>query len=106
MFQPRYIKQSHLLIRHAEKLIRYRRDRLSESTIAELRAQGGETTEAEAARAKATPAALPPRISPESLQGRLNPPETVLLTCGNPAGMADIQKAAEARGIQFEKEDW
>src|SRR6266446_9364795 len=39
MFQPRYIKHSHLLIRHAEKLIRYRRDRLSESTIAELRAQ-------------------------------------------------------------------
>ena len=39
MFQPRYIKQSHLLIRHAEKLIRYRRDRLSESAIAELRAQ-------------------------------------------------------------------
>ena len=39
MFQPRYIKQSHLLIRHTEKLIRYRRDRLPESTIAELRAQ-------------------------------------------------------------------
>ena len=39
MFQPRYIKHSHLLIRHAEKLIRYRRDRLSEATIAELRAQ-------------------------------------------------------------------
>jgi signal peptidase I len=39
MFQPRYIKHSHLLIRHAEKLIRYRRDRLSEASIAELRAQ-------------------------------------------------------------------
>ncbi|HSU85850.1 MAG TPA: hypothetical protein VLI42_03880, partial [Chthoniobacterales bacterium] len=39
MFQPRYIKHSHLLIRHAEKLIRYRRDRLSESAITELRAQ-------------------------------------------------------------------
>ena len=39
MFQPRYIKHCHLLIRHAEKLIRYRRDRLSESTIAQLRAQ-------------------------------------------------------------------
>jgi len=39
MFQPRYVKHSHLLVRHAEKLIRYRRDRLSESTIAELRAQ-------------------------------------------------------------------
>lgn len=39
MFQPRYVKHSHLLIRHAEKLIRYRRDRLSEATIAELRTQ-------------------------------------------------------------------
>jgi signal peptidase I len=39
MFEPRYIKHSHLLIRHAEKLIRYRRDHLSESAIAELRAQ-------------------------------------------------------------------
>src|SRR6266446_3572430 len=39
MFQPRYIKHSHLLVRHAGKLIRYRRDRLSDATIAELRAQ-------------------------------------------------------------------
>ena len=39
MFQPRYIQHSHLLVRHAEKLIRYRRDRLSEATIAELRGQ-------------------------------------------------------------------
>ena len=39
MFQPRYIKHSHLLIRHAEKLIRYRRDLLPEATIAELEAQ-------------------------------------------------------------------
>jgi signal peptidase I len=39
MFQPRYVKQSHLLVRHAEKLIRYRRDRLSDATIAELRTQ-------------------------------------------------------------------
>ncbi|MBA2436086.1 MAG: signal peptidase I [Chthoniobacterales bacterium] len=39
MFEPRYIKHSHLLIRHAEKLIRYRRDRLSESVITELHTQ-------------------------------------------------------------------
>ena len=36
MFQPRYIKHSHLLIRHAEKLIRYRRDLLNQATIAEI----------------------------------------------------------------------
>ncbi|MEO5719412.1 MAG: signal peptidase I [Chthoniobacterales bacterium] len=39
MFEPRYIKHSHLLIRHAEKLIRYRCDRLSETTLDELRGQ-------------------------------------------------------------------
>ena len=39
MFQPRYVKHSHLLIRHAEKLIRYRRDLLSEGTIHEIQAQ-------------------------------------------------------------------
>ena len=39
MFEPRYIKHSQLLVRHAEKLLRYRRDRLSEATMAELRAQ-------------------------------------------------------------------
>ena len=39
MFEPRYIKHSHLLVRHAEKLIRYRRDLLPVATIAELRAQ-------------------------------------------------------------------
>ncbi len=39
MFEPRYIKHSHLLIRHAEKLIRYRRDLLSPAVIAELRGQ-------------------------------------------------------------------
>jgi len=39
MFQPKYIQHSHLLVRHAEKLIRYRRDLLSDATIAELRAQ-------------------------------------------------------------------
>jgi signal peptidase I len=50
MFQPRYIKHSHLLIRHAEKLIRYRRDLLSETTIAELRAQIGKVESALRAR--------------------------------------------------------
>ena len=39
MFHPNYVKHSHLLLRHAEKLIRYRRDRLSDATLADLRAQ-------------------------------------------------------------------
>jgi signal peptidase I len=39
MFQPRYVKHSILLLRHAEKLIRYRRDRISGATIDEIKAQ-------------------------------------------------------------------
>ena len=33
MFTKKYVKHGHLLIRHAEKLVRYRRDVLSESVI-------------------------------------------------------------------------
>ncbi|MEY2488847.1 MAG: signal peptidase [Verrucomicrobiota bacterium] len=39
MFTPGYIKHGRLLIRHAEKLLRYRRDVLSESAIADLKTQ-------------------------------------------------------------------
>ncbi len=39
MFTKKYVKQGHLLIRHAEKLLRYRRDVLSESTIDDFKLQ-------------------------------------------------------------------
>ena len=40
------------------------------------------------------------------LQKRIDPSRTVVLTCGNPAGMADIEWIAEQAGMRFEKEDW
>jgi signal peptidase I len=39
MFTKKYIKHGHLLVRHAEKLLRYRRDVLSESTMADFKLQ-------------------------------------------------------------------
>ena len=39
MFTKKYIKHGRLLIRHADKLIRYRKDLLSETAIADLKAQ-------------------------------------------------------------------
>jgi signal peptidase I len=39
MFTPSYIKHGRLLVRHAEKLLRYRKDVLSDSTISDLKAQ-------------------------------------------------------------------
>ena len=39
MFTKKYIKHGHLLIRHSEKLVRYRRDVLSESAIGDFKLQ-------------------------------------------------------------------
>jgi hypothetical protein len=39
MFWSRPIKHARLLVRHAEKLARYRRDVLNESTLADIRQQ-------------------------------------------------------------------
>jgi hypothetical protein len=30
----------------------------------------------------------------------------VILNCGNPAAMADVQQVANRCGLRFEKEDW
>jgi ferredoxin-NADP reductase len=48
-----------------------------------------------------------PRDRPlELLQKRVDPARTVVLTCGNPAAMADIGWLAAQTGMRFEKEDW
>ena len=39
MFTPRYIKHGRLLVRHAEKLLRYRKDVLSDTATADLKSQ-------------------------------------------------------------------
>src|SRR3954467_12699891 len=48
-----------------------------------------------------------PRVRPETmLRERIDPRRTVVLTCGNPQGMADIAWIASQTGMRFEKEDW
>jgi ferredoxin-NADP reductase len=61
---------------------------------------------ARAALEGATRPALPAHVSRQELVNRLEPRETVILTCGNPSLMADIRTIAGAQGIRFEKEDW
>jgi ferredoxin-NADP reductase len=55
---------------------------------------------------RAVKAVLPLAVTRPLLQRRLEPGETVVLTCGNPALMADIRAVAEGVGMRFEKEDW
>jgi ferredoxin-NADP reductase len=48
-----------------------------------------------------------PREKPLALlKQRIVPSRTVVLTCGNPLGMADIAWIAGQAGMKFEKEDW
>lgn len=46
MFTPRYLKHSRLLLAHAEKLVRYRSDVLTEATVTDLRQQAENLREA------------------------------------------------------------
>jgi ferredoxin-NADP reductase len=54
----------------------------------------------------AVPAAFPRERPLEMLRERIDPSRTVVLTCGNPDGMADIGWIASQVGMRFEKEDW
>ena len=49
---------------------------------------------------------LPQHTTRKDLQERLTPSQTVILSCGNPRSMADIQAIGEGHNIHFEKEDW
>ena len=49
---------------------------------------------------------LPRELSVAMLEQRIDPLRTVVLTCGNPGGMADIEWIAAQTGMRFEKEEW
>ncbi|HWE26292.1 MAG TPA: hypothetical protein VG496_20315 [Myxococcales bacterium] len=54
----------------------------------------------------AAPLALPHNRGLSMLRERIDPKRTVVLTCGNPNGMADISWIASQVGMKFEKEEW
>jgi ferredoxin-NADP reductase len=70
-----------------------------------------ELSEADIARAgetlrKAVRPILPKHITRLLLLSRMDPRQTVILTCGNPDVMEDIKYIADANQIKFEKEEW
>ncbi|TLY31944.1 MAG: hypothetical protein E6K56_04195 [Ignavibacteria bacterium] len=67
---------------------------------------GGDSAKAKAALEKTVKPVLPRHLSRELLLKRMDPTQTVIITCGNPDGMADIAQIADANRIRFEKEDW
>ena len=77
-----------------------------EEALAEARKRGEDTKAFEAAAARAVAPQLPPGVELGALRERLDPEMTVVLTCGNAWAMADIRRAAEARSIRVEEEEW
>lgn len=77
-----------------------------EEALVEARQQGRDTKALEAKAAQAAPPHLPPGIDLGELRARLDPETTVVFTCGNAQAMGDIRKAAEARGMRVEQEQW
>ena len=77
-----------------------------EQTLQEAAGRAEDTSKARAALEKTVRPILPQHLSRKALQERFNPSRTVILTCGNPLAMADIQFTAQANQIRFEKEEW
>lgn len=69
-------------------------------------AEGKETDEMKQFLARTVRPILRDHVSKSELRDRMNPADTVLLTCGNPLSMADIKHICDAQKIRFEKEDW
>jgi ferredoxin-NADP reductase len=68
--------------------------------------KGEDTTKAAAALQKTVRPALPEQHPLRELQQRMNPAQTVIITCGNPWSMEDIKYVADSNRMKFEKEDW
>ena len=77
-----------------------------EQDIDEAQSRGEDTTALQKTLDRTVKPVLPGHIGQAEIQRRVRSPRTVIITCGNPGSMADIQYVAEANEIAFEKEDW
>jgi hypothetical protein len=69
-------------------------------------AAGGDVAHAEKILKRTLTPRLPKRLERDVVRERMNPETTVILTCGNPHVMADIQFIASHNRIRFEMEEW
>ncbi|MGH7827676.1 MAG: hypothetical protein ACREQ7_21180 [Candidatus Binatia bacterium] len=77
-----------------------------EQDLQQIVASGGDIAKAKAVLEKTVKPALPKHLTSETLRDRMDPTTSVIITCGNPWSMEDIEYAAETTGMRFEKEDW
>jgi ferredoxin-NADP reductase len=69
-------------------------------------ASGTEQPHAKASLHRFVRPVLPLHITRETIRERIRPGNTIIITCGNPEGMADIKHIAKVQGINFDMEEW
>jgi ferredoxin-NADP reductase len=80
---------------------------LKEEADLELaRKEGADLAVAQKVLERTTRPELPNQFLREEIHRRFTSGNAVMLTCGNPNSMADIQVIANSNQIRFEKEDW
>lgn len=77
-----------------------------EQDVSEALARGEDASPAKQALERTVMPVLPRDIPLADLQQRVRSDRTVIVTCGSPGSMADIQYVAQAQRVHFEKEDW
>ena len=77
-----------------------------EQEVREAKERGEDASQAQRALDRTVMPVLPGHVSMADLQRRISSESTVIITCGNPLSMSDIQYVAETNHVRFEKEDW
>jgi hypothetical protein len=77
-----------------------------EQDVSEAGARWEDVSKTKAVLERTVRPVLPQQISLNDLRPRIDPPRTVIITCGNPWSMEDIKYVADANHLRFEKEDW
>jgi ferredoxin-NADP reductase len=77
-----------------------------EQDLEEALSRGEDASGAKRALERTVMPQLPGHFSVAELQRRVRSPKTVIVTCGSPGSMADIEYVAQSQQVQFEKEDW
>ncbi len=77
-----------------------------EETLRDAKAGKGDLARAVDGLKRTPKPQLPAHSTAAALRDRLDPSTTVIMSCGNPQAMADIEFTAARNQIHFEKEEW
>jgi len=105
---PRDLENVELGKGRANNLLRYvfGMPAREEQDVSEALAHSADAAQAQEALRRTVMPVLPRQTPLADLQRRVRSGKTVIVTCGNPGSMADIEYVAHAQQVHFEKEDW